>query len=175
MRGIERLRSVERSTEPLAHALPELPKAETVLIRLIRISAYGMGDYFLQVFRDLGLTEIPYHALCILVASKEGKASPSELSELVGTSRANMTKTIALLEKEGYVRRQSGKTDGRRNLVIITKQGKDTANRITASIVEPIKNTFAHLTEDEMATLDHLLRKCIVSFDEAKLTSGSIL
>src|SRR2546422_6843908 len=103
MRGTERLPAVERSTPPMASALPDLPMAETVMVRLIRISVVGLGQYFEPVFRDLDLTESSFHVLCLLVASADGMASPSELSELVGTSRANMTRILDSLLVDGLV------------------------------------------------------------------------
>lgn len=168
MRGIERLRSVERSTEPLAKALPELPKQQTILVRLVRIAAYGLGDFFTGVFSELGLTEHSYHALCVLVSSDKGHASPSELSELVGTSRPSMSRVLVDLESEGYVRREAGALDGRRSVIVLTKRGRDVVNKLTPSIADPVANAFADLDADEQAVLDKLLRKAIVSFDEAK-------
>lgn len=168
MRGIERLRSIERSTEPLAKALPALPKQETMLIRLVRVAAYGLGDYFTSVFNELGLTEHSYHALCVLVSSDKGRASPSELSELVGTSRPNMSRVIVELEKEGYASREAGALDGRRSVITITKRGRDIVKKLTPSVAGPAANAFADLDDEEQAVLDRLLRKAIVSFDEAK-------
>ncbi|WP_414728553.1 MarR family winged helix-turn-helix transcriptional regulator [Zhongshania aliphaticivorans] len=168
MRGIERLRSVERTTEPLAKALPELPKQQTILVRLVRIAAYGLGDYFGGVFDELGLTEHSYHALCVLVASDKGSASPSELSELVGTSRPNMSKVIVTLEKAGYISRKAGKLDGRRSVVEITKLGEQVVSKATPSVAGPVASAFSGLDDKEQAELDRLLRKAIVSFDEAK-------
>ena len=171
MRGIERIRTVDRTTKPLRKALPVLPVAETVLIRLIRIGAYGLEDYFLNIFRDLGLTEKSYHVLCVLVASKKRQAYPSELSELIGTSRANMTKVLAALERDGFVLREGGKTDARRSLIKITQRGVNAVNKITPSIAGPVGNAFSGLSDEEKSTLDDLLRKLIVSFDEAKYSA----
>jgi MarR family transcriptional repressor of emrRAB len=56
MRGIERLDSVRRSTPAMAEALPDLPMAETVMVRLIRISVVGLGQFFEPVFRQTGLS-----------------------------------------------------------------------------------------------------------------------
>jgi len=168
VRGIDRLRSVERTTEPLTKALPELPKQQTILVRLVRIAAYGLGDYFTGVFSELGLTEHSYHALCVLVASDKGRASPSELSELVGTSRPNMSKVIVTLEKAGYVCKEVGQLDGRRAVVAITKLGRQVVSKATPSVAGPVNNAFSGLDADEQAELDRLLRKAIVSFDEAK-------
>ena len=174
MRGIERLNTIERTTETLAKALPALPIAETVMIRLIRVGVYGLEDYFLKIFRDLGLTEKSYHTLCVLVASKKRQAYPSELSELVGTSRANMTKVLAALEAEDYIKRESGKTDARRSLIKITAQGLRVVNKITPLIAGPVADAFSGLNADEISALDELLRKLIVSLDEAKHNADSI-
>lgn len=168
MRGSERLRTVERTTESLTKALPQLPMVETVMIRLIRVGAFGLDDYFLKIFRNLGFTEKTYHVLCVLVASNKREAYPSDLSELIGTSRANITKMLASLEAEGYVERESGKTDARRSLIKITDAGLEAVNKITPLIAGPVADAFAGLTKDELCTLDGLLRKLIVSFDEAK-------
>ncbi|MGI1677213.1 MAG: MarR family transcriptional regulator [Cellvibrionaceae bacterium] len=174
MRGIERLKTVERTTEALAKALPALPVPETVMIRLIQILVYGLEDYFLHVFRDLGLTEKSYHTLCILVASKKRQAYPGELSELVGTSKANMTKILATLEAKGYINREIGKTDGRRSLIKITPRGLKEATKITPLISGPVGDAFSGLNTDEISVLDELLKKLIVSFDTAKHNADSI-
>jgi len=76
MRGIERLASVERSTPPMAEALPDLPMSETVMVRLMRISVFGLSQFFEPVFRVLRLTENSFHVLCLLMASDQGSASP---------------------------------------------------------------------------------------------------
>src|SRR6267154_2499649 len=125
MRGIERLASVESTTPRMARALPEMPMDGTVLVRLIRISAFGMGNFFEPVFRELDLSEHSFHVLCLLVASENGTASPSELSETV------------------------------------------------PQIVEPIHRAFSGLSKAEMALLDQLLRKLIVSFDQGARTLRS--
>src|ERR1700730_18227519 len=100
MKGIERLASVESTTPRMARALPEMPMDGTVLVRLIRISAFGMGTFFEPVFRELDLSEHSFHVLCLLVASENGTASPSELSEMVGTVGASMTPIIDDMNEE---------------------------------------------------------------------------
>ena len=87
MRGVERLEAVNRSSPAMTEALPDLPMAETVMVRLIRIGVVGLGQFFEPVFRSIGLSESSFHVLCLLMANARGEASPSELSDLVGTSR----------------------------------------------------------------------------------------
>lgn len=169
MRGTERLTAVERSTPPMASALPDLPMAETVMVRLIRISVVGLGQYFEPVFRDLDLTESSFHVLCLLVASDDGMASPSELSELVGTSRANMTRIVDSLVVDGLVTRAVESRDARRFAIRITPAGRKRATQAVPKLVEPLKRAFSGLSSEEFSTLDRLLRKAIASFDKSAL------
>lgn len=153
----------------MADALPDLPMAETVMVRLIRISVVGLGQYFEPVFRELGLTESSFHVLCLLVASDNGMASPSELSELVGTSRANMTRILDSLVDDGLATRAVEPRDARRFAIRITPAGRKRATQAVPRLVEPLKGAFSGLSADEFSTLDRLLRKTIASFDKNAL------
>lgn len=175
MRGIERLSAVERSTPSMEKALPDLPMPETVMVRLIRISVVGLGHFFEPVFRDLGLTEYSFHVLCLLLASENGLASPSELSELVGTSRANMTRILDSLVAEGLAIRAVESRDARRFVIRITPKGRKMATQAVPKLIEPLKRAFSGLSPDEFLMLDKLLRKAIVSFDKGNLPLGAAL
>ncbi|BFM05667.1 MarR family winged helix-turn-helix transcriptional regulator [Halioxenophilus aromaticivorans] len=167
MRGTERLKVIEKTTDPLFDALPLLPKAETILVRLLRVGALGLDEYFAHIFRHLDITEKHYHALCVLVSTRQGTLYPSELSEIIGTSRANITKVLSSLEAKGYVSRKNSNKDGRRNSILITTKGRQIVGRITEQMDTPVEAAFANLTSRERNQLDKLLRKMIVSFDDA--------
>jgi MarR family transcriptional repressor of emrRAB len=149
----------------MKQALPDLPMVETVMVRLIRSAAAEMTDFFEPVFREIGLSENVFHVLCLLLATENGQLSPSDLSDLVGTSRANMTKIIASLKVSGYVSCCEVKHDGRRQMIAITESGKATALAALPTLTRPLKMAFSSLTAEEMTQLDALLRKVIVSFD----------
>lgn len=166
MKGIERLASVDSSTPRMARALPDMPMDRTVLVRLIRISAFGMGNFYEPVFRALELSEHSFHVLCLLVASQSGTASPSELSEMVGTSRANMTHILDDLVEQGFVSRTTAERDARRYVIAITAAGRRKVRETVPQIVEPIERAFSGLSDAELAQLEGLLRKLIVSFDK---------
>ena len=153
----------------MASALPDLPMAETVMVRLIRISVIGLGQFFEPVFRGLGLTESSFHVLCLLVASDNGMASPSELSELVGTSRANMTRNLDSLVADGLATRAVESRDARRFTIRITPAGRKRTTQAVPKLVEPLKGAFSGLSADEFSMLDQLLRKAIASFDKSAL------
>jgi MarR family transcriptional repressor of emrRAB len=159
----------------MAEALPDLPVSETVMVRLIRISANGMSQFFDPVFRAMRLTENSFHVLCLLTAADEGRASPSELSDLVGISRGGMTRILDVLVEDGLVSRVAEDRDGRRYAIQITRKGRQTAANGVPRLAQPLKRAFSGLSAEEFAQLDGLLRKLIMSFDQAEIpipTSG---
>jgi MarR family transcriptional repressor of emrRAB len=174
MNGENRLSAIDRSTSALLRALPDLPMQESILVRLLRVSFSGMADFFSAEFRKMGLSENVFHVLCLLVANDEEQTSPSELSELVGTSRANMTRILATLVDENLATRQTEEQDGRRHMIQITDQGRRAALDGVLRLVGPLQRAFAGLEAGEQAQLDALLRKCIKSFDDNALPFGLV-
>jgi MarR family transcriptional regulator, negative regulator of the multidrug operon emrRAB len=169
MKGIERLTFVESTTPRMAKALPEMPMAGVVMVRLLRISAFGMGNFFEPVFRAMGMSEHGFHVLCLLVSDENGCLSPSDLSEMVGTSRGNMTHILNDLMSSDYIARAVSPRDGRRHIIQITDAGHEKVRDMVPQIIAPINHAFSGLTEPEMKTLDSLLRKLIKSFDTGAL------
>lgn len=144
------------------------------MVRLFRIAIAGMTEYFDPVLRRIGLSENMFHVLCLLVASENGLASPSELSDLVGTSRANMTRILEQLEREGYIYREIEARDGRRHLIQVTESGREATSYAVPQMIEPLHRAFSDLTADEFATLDHLLRKVTLSFDKGAVSQQKV-
>jgi MarR family transcriptional repressor of emrRAB len=149
----------------MAKALPDLPMAETVMVRLIRISVVGLGQFFEPVFRKIGLSENSFHVLCLLMSSDRNRASPSTLSEMVGTSRANMTRILGELEGGGFVSRANEQRDGRRYVIEITAAGRRAVRDAVPKLSQPLRRAFSDLSPEEFAQLDGLLRKAVKSFD----------
>jgi MarR family transcriptional repressor of emrRAB len=166
MQGRSKLAAVERSTPPMAGALPDLPMREAVLVRLVRILSSTMTDCFESVFRGSGLSENSFHVLCLLLASPNCRAAPSELSSMVGTSRANMTRILGQLHRGGWVSRTVEARDGRRHIIALTPEGRDIARTTSCRIGAPLSQSFSGLSADESLSLGALLRKLIVSLDQ---------
>lgn len=167
MQGAAKLAAVSLSTPRMEAALPDLPMRQAVMVRLVRILSASMTDYFDPVFRKAGLSEHSFHVLCLLMASEEGHAAPSELSDLVGTSRGNMTRILESLVKDGWVSRRVEPTDGRRHLIEITPKGRDLAMTTVPRISDPLQRAFAPFTPDQMDHLAIALEAVILSFDKA--------
>jgi MarR family transcriptional repressor of emrRAB len=118
------------------------------------------------VFRAIGLTENSFHVLCLLMAADGGRAAPSELAELVGISRANMTRILESLESDGFVTRAIEARDARRHAIQITAAGREVTSSAVPRMSEPLQRAFSGLSAEEFVQLDNLLRKAIKSFDQ---------
>lgn len=138
----------------------------TVMVRLLRISGAGLSDFFEPVFRAQELSENSFHILCLLVASETGTASPSELSDLIGTSRSNMTRLLEELEKSGWVKKTVAPRDARRFVITITDEGREKVNEAVPQIAVPIHQAFSDLSPEEFVLLNKLLQKLIISLDK---------
>lgn len=167
MKGRDRLQHVESSTPRMARAIPDLPMDRTVMVRLVRIAVFGMSSFFEPVFRGLDLSENSFHVLCLLVAAENGTESPTELSEMVGTSRPNMTRIVDELMEDGYVTRTTASRDARRQQVSITAAGRRKVRETVPRMAEPLQVAFSGLSEPEFKLLNELLRKLIISFDRS--------
>lgn len=170
MRGVLKLASVKRSTPAMAAALPELPMAETVIVRLAQILRTSLHAYFEPMFRHVGFTEGSFHVLCLLLAAEQGQASPGELAELVGTSKANLSRILDQMVHEGLVTRRVETQDARRHVIAVTEQGRARAEDAVPRFKETLRHAFGGLSTEELATLNVLMQKAILSLDTAGIT-----
>tara|TARA_R110000787_G_scaffold8607_35_gene29391 strand:- start:6027 stop:6554 length:528 start_codon:yes stop_codon:yes gene_type:complete len=175
MKGSDRLAQVAASTPLMGSAMPELSMPGTVMVRLLRITEFGLHNFFEPVFRSMGLTENTFHILCLLEASESGSASPGVLSEMVGTSRANMTRLLEDLIGTGFVERSIDPRDARRHVITITQPGRDKAQETAPQLREPIERAFSDLSADEFEQLSRLLHKLIISLDKSPRPLGAMV
>lgn len=132
--------------------------AEQTLIRLMRV-----GDRLWRAsderFAQWGLTDNHYNVLRIL----NGQAAPisqAEISRLMLSSRANVTKLIDLLEGRGLVGRQSC-DDRRVNLVALTEAGAEFIAATLPTVAGFANETMKTLTRAEQKALFELLGKLL--------------
>lgn len=140
-------------------AFPTLPIYETRMIRTIRASLMGLRSFLDPVYREFRLTDTTFNFLYFLASSPRGAASPTELSQLVGMSRANVTKVLDQLIREGLITREEDARDARRALIRPTVEGRRIAREATIQTIGPITEAFSGLTLEELKVLELLLHK----------------
>lgn len=156
--------------------LPGVPIQTIMLMRLVRAANQALTAYLDKVLRPLGFTEDTFHTLVLLFVNEPGTATPSALCELVGQTRANMTRILEALGSKGYVSRASDDADGRRQLIRITTQGKQLVRKALPRLAGPLSLSVAGLAGKEAQGLGELLRKLVLSLDvgERKLRASAL-
>ena len=94
----------------------------------------------------------------VLVALQDlGPASQSDLSRRAGLYRSDLVEVLNQLSEQGYIQRAPDPTDGRRNIITFTTQGKRRLNRLDKLITAIQEELLAPLDTSERNELIRLL------------------
>jgi len=118
-----------------------------------------INSYLDTYFRQFSpLNRIGFQMLQILI-SNEGSLIQTELSKRVYRSRYTITKTVDILEQNGWVKRQSIKGDRRVNNVTITTKGLDLIKNSMDGMLEMSQLAVSCLDEGERKELRPINKK----------------
>ena len=119
---------------------------------------------FDEKVRDLNLARTEWWLLRYLYFF-EG-STQAELTKLMDITKGGMGKVIDRLEKEGLVRRGPDDSDRRSNRIFLTPKTKPLASRLHRYSEQIERRALSPLSDEEIATLDHLLNKMRDGFIE---------
>ncbi len=132
--------------------------------RVFHNNAGRMGETFARH----GLNAAGFDVLATLRRSPPPHAlSPGELMASMMITSGTMTNRIEQLTKQGLVTRTTDPHDARRAVVKLTKKGFEVIDVAVVEHVETQKDLLVSLSNDEIATLDSVLRK-LLEAKEAK-------
>jgi len=110
------------------------------------------------MLRPFGITFSRFEALVLLVHSHEGSLPLSKIGERLQVHATSVTNVIDRLEAAGLVRREPNPRDGRGTLAVITEDGRDVAEKATATL-NAARFGLADLPPDDLAALFTILRR----------------
>jgi DNA-binding MarR family transcriptional regulator len=168
MKGVDRLRAIDLSAKRLQERIPRFPQNTIHVLRILRAADIAVGDYFEKLLKPAGVNGSEFHTLAILSSCDNGISSPSELAELVGQTRANMTRILDSLIKSKYVTRTADRRDGRRRSVAITAQGERFLSQCVGEFAPLLSKCLSDFNRSELGMLERLLRKMIESLDRGQ-------
>ncbi|MGW5125015.1 MarR family winged helix-turn-helix transcriptional regulator [Streptomyces sp. NPDC004069] len=106
---------------------------------------------------EVGLPHLWFEVLIRLARSERGQLTMSALADQIVLTTGGVTRLIDRIQAAGYVERCPCVTDRRIAYAAITDAGHDVLARAAAGHVRNLRATFARFSEDDLATLDHLL------------------
>ncbi|MBQ8623811.1 MAG: winged helix-turn-helix transcriptional regulator [Oscillospiraceae bacterium] len=107
-------------------------------------------------------------AVVNIITKRDGDFTPLAIAELLGVSKPMIAAHIAVLEKKGYIYKESSMLDKRSFYVRPTDKAKALADEFEASQTENLKKIEMGLGEESFAELIRLLEKTQTVLDEMK-------
>ncbi|PZP52419.1 MAG: MarR family transcriptional regulator [Agrobacterium fabrum] len=137
-----------------------------LLGRLNRLSTH-LGREVEAVLLKHGLSSSAFDVLATLRRSGPPyRLSPGDLLAMTMVSSGTMTNRIDQLEKAGLVERVHNPQDRRSVLISLTKRGFAVVEDAAGAHVENQHRLIAHLSEEERATLNRLLKRFLQDFEK---------
>ncbi len=157
---LEFIRGVDPEADPTSILLfRQVRKAENLLTRAAE-----------KQLEMAGLSWPKFMLLMMLQANETfgsgGGLQPSELSELQGIPRNNVSALLAGLEEEGLVHRELHGTDRRKFIIRLTARGRKTLQSRLGTQFREIAKYFDPLNAEERATLLELLTRLTQNLSE---------
>ncbi len=96
-----------------------------------------------------------------ILQESECDVTAGELAKKMNVSTARIARALNTLEEKGYIMRLSEKTDARKVVIRLTKQGELALNERKKSISATLEPMFENLTEEETDVFFSLLNKIL--------------
>lgn len=135
-----------------------MPSDVTSLPTWILGSAATRSHHVLHsLLGQAGVNGYEYRCLAALAAAEQ--LSQTDLGAAAALDPRDVTHTVRGLEARGLVSRVKDPSHGRRQLVSLTREGQQTADRLAGIIVQVQDTVFSDLTQKERTTLLALLER----------------
>ncbi|MGC5770753.1 MarR family winged helix-turn-helix transcriptional regulator [Paenibacillus pabuli] len=105
------------------------------------------------------------YLILMAIAHKES-ITQKALSEELLLDKTTITKAIAKLEAEGYVRREPDPADNRYHLLYLTEEGGDVIPKVKEALNRVSNQSLVGINEDEYALMLSLLKKVLGNMSE---------
>lgn len=108
-----------------------------------------------------GVTSTHIHYLDTIrkLELETGCVKMSDISDELGLPRPNVTKTIKDMEKLGFVKKNTTKSDGRVVFIRITTAGKDLVDKYVDQYFGELSREFEDISDEEAANMINTIEK----------------
>ncbi len=159
---------VEDSIHRISRRMPELRAMESLICRVITILGRDITARLDEALQGAGLAELEFRTL-LTIFSRDGTATPSDLSASLAQSPANLTRITDVLVDRGLITRTVSDQDRRRTLLGITPTGERLLRELLPEMAGYVTALFRGFSNDDKARLLGDLKRLIGALDSLEL------
>jgi DNA-binding MarR family transcriptional regulator len=150
----DRFPTPQRVIDEMGVVVPE-QQAYLNLIRAAEVLSVGLSE----LMSAHGLTGKQYNVLRAIRRAGEGGLPVSRIGEQMTDPKADVTRFMDRLERDGFVERVHDKADRRVVRVLLTEKGRAALAALDEPLIALHRAQFAHMDSEEVHVLTALLRK----------------
>lgn len=137
-----------------------LPEQEAYLY-LIR-AAEILSEPIANLFASHGISGKQYNSLRAIRRAGSNGATVNEIRQQMTDPRADVTRLVDRLERDGLVRRKNDRRDRRIVRVVLSDSGKLLLKKIDEPLLEVHRSQFRRIQIDDLDRLKELLKQIIL-------------
>jgi len=147
---------LSRLKEEIAQTRPFATTAEEAMLNLMR-TADCLNRAVHREIRKWGITSTQYNVLRILRGAQPNGLPCAAIGDRMIAAEPDITRLLARLKVQKFVRQQRGKADRRVVFTQITPAGLDLLAQMDAPVESMTGEMFGHMTEEDLRRLVSLL------------------
>ena len=133
----------------------QINRIEEMLMIIPTRMCRNMDQRFVNfILKDISKELAKHHFMILKMLQEKKKFYVTEIVQMLGITKSQMTASVDKLLKLGYVERWTDTTDRRKIYVSITKDGKQISDKINARIKERFNEDIKVLSQNELNELE---------------------
>lgn len=122
-------------------------------------TAFTMKHHLHRLFKSKGYTVTPEHWAILNLLEKNEGLSQSELAEKTTKDKANITRILDVMQRNGLILRRKDDHDRRVYKIYLTDKGRKTRYALTRYVLEIDNQACRGLSRSELEQLSTILKK----------------
>jgi MarR family transcriptional regulator, negative regulator of the multidrug operon emrRAB len=159
---------VEDAIQRISRRVPEMRVMESLLCRVITILGRDFTMRLDEALQQSGLAELEFRTL-LTIFSRDGTATPSDLSASLAQSPANLTRITDVLVERGLIIRSESDQDRRRTLLGITPAGEKLLRELLPQMATYTTSLFRGFSAEDKTRLLGDLKRLLGALDALQL------
>lgn len=159
---------VEDAIQRISRRVPEMRVMDSLLCRVITILGRDITARLDQALQSAGLAELEFRTL-LTIFSRDGSATPGDLSASLAQSPANLTRITDVLADRGLITRAVSNQDRRRTLLNTTPAGEKLLRDLLPQMAAYTNALFSGFSVEDKTQLLADLKRLLGALDALQL------